>query len=204
LEDADDVSMLRALNDLAKVVKENDNVLIYYAGHGTRLTTAGREAGYWLPTNAERPPDDTFWVPNEQISAHLGRLPAKRVLVVADSCYAGLLSNDPGVNVFGKQASPDYFKYKLPKRSRLLLASGGDSPVLDEGGGNNSVFARAFLDILEANTEVLTTPALFDRLQERVKSAAERSNFKQVPEFRSIKSAGHEVGDFFFVPKAAS
>ena len=66
------------------------------------------------------------------------------------------------------------------------------------------MIARAFLDILEANTEVLTTPALFDRLQERVKSAAERSNFKQVPEFRSIKSAGHEVGDFFFVPKAAS
>jgi hypothetical protein len=203
IQDADDVSMLRALNELAKVVKENDNVLIYYAGHGARLSTAGREVGYWLPTNAERPPDDTFWVQNEQISAHLGRLPAKRVLVVADSCYAGLLSSDPGVNVFGKQISIDYLKYKLPKRSRLLLSSGGDRPVLDEGGGANSVFARAFLDILEANTEILTAPALFERLQERVKAAAARTNFRQAPEFRSIKSAGHEVGDFFFVPKAA-
>jgi uncharacterized protein len=25
--------------------------------------------------------------------------------------------------------------------------------------------------------------------------------FVQVPEFKSIKGAGHEVGDFFFVPK---
>jgi hypothetical protein len=202
IEDADDVAMLRALNDLAKVVKENDNVLIYYAGHGTRLQTAGREAGYWLPTNAEKPPDDTFWVPNEQISAHLGRLPAKRVLVVADSCYAGLLSTDPGVNVFGREPTIDYLKYKLPKRSRLLLSSGGDRPVLDEGGGDNSVFARAFLDILENNTGILTAPALFERVKDRVKAMAERSNFHQVPEFRSIKSAGHEVGDFFFVPKS--
>ena len=202
IEDADDVSMLRALNEISKVVRDNDNVLIYYAGHGARLQTAGREAGYWLPVNAERPPNDTFWVPNEQISAHLGRLPAKRVLVVADSCYAGLLSTDPGINVFGTQVSADYLRYKLPKRSRLLLSSGGDQPVLDNGGEGNSVFARAFLDILASNQDILATPSLFERLRQKVKAVAARDNFVQVPEFRSIKSAGHEVGDFFFVPKA--
>ncbi len=204
VEDANDVAMLRALNDLASVVQDNDNVLIYYAGHGTRLQAASRETGYWLPVNAERPPDDTFWVPNEQISAHLGRLRAKRVLVVADSCYAGLLSDDPAVNVFGTetQSSLDYLKYKLPKRARLLLSSGGDQPVLDVGGQGNSVFARAFLEVLEANTGVLSSPALFARLQERVRASAARSNFVQVPQFRTIKSAGHEVGDFFFVPSS--
>lgn len=32
---------------------------------------------------------------------------------------------------------------------------------------------------------------------------AHRSNkFVQVPEFKSIKGAGHEAGDFFFVPKS--
>ena len=202
LEDASDVAMLRALNDLGKVLQENDNLLIYYAGHGSRLDTARTETGYWLPVNAEQPPNDTFWVPNEQISAHLGRLKAKRVLVVADSCYAGLLSSDPGVNVFGTdtQSSLDYLKYKLPKRSRLLLSSGGDQPVLDSGGGANSVFARAFIDVLEANTDVLSTPALFARLQKQVRISAARSRFEQEPEFKSIKSAGHEVGDFFFVP----
>ena len=126
----------------------------------------------------------------------------KRVLVVADSCYAGLLSSDPGVNVFGTdtQSSLDYLKYKLPKRSRLLLSSGGDQPVLDSGGEGNSVFARAFIDVLEANSDVLSTPALFARLQKQVRIRAARSHFEQKPEFKSIKSAGHEVGDFFFVP----
>jgi TPR repeat protein len=203
VEDANDVAMLRALNDLNKVLQPNDNLLIYYAGHGTRLKTGGTDAGYWLPVNAERPPDDTFWVPNEQITAHLARLPARRVLVVADSCYAGLLSSDPGVNMFGteNQFSLDYVKYKLPKRTRLLLASGGDQPVLDTGGQGDSVFARAFLDVLGANTGILSTPSLFAQVQARVKTGAARNNFTQVPEFKAIKSAGHELGDFFFIPR---
>jgi hypothetical protein len=203
IEDANDVAMLRALNDLNKVLQPNDNLLIYYAGHGTRLKTGGNDAGYWLPVNAERPPDDTFWVPNEQITSHLARLPARRILVVADSCYAGLLSSDPGVNMFGteNQFSLDYVKYKLPKRTRLLLASGGDQPVLDAGGQGDSVFARAFLDVLGNNAGILSTPSLFAQVQARVKTGAARNNFTQVPEFKAIKSAGHELGDFFFIPR---
>jgi len=204
LEDADDIAMLKALNDLNSVLKPEDNLLIYYAGHGERLTDGQRQSGYWLPVNADAPPKDTFWVPNEQITGHLSRLQAKRVLVVADSCYAGLLSTDPSYMFMKGNVgySKEYIAYKLPKRSRLLLTSGGDAPVLDQGGGNNSVFARAFLDELEANTGILSSPELFSRIRQRVAAAAQKNKFVQTPEFKSIKGAGHEVGDFFFVPRA--
>jgi uncharacterized protein len=204
LEDANDITMLKAINDLNAVLKAEDNVLIYYAGHGARLQSGRMESGYWLPVNAEAPPSDTFWVPNEQITAHLGRLPAKRVLVVADSCYAGLLSTDPSYLFLSKEVtySKEYIEYKLPKRSRLLLSSGGDRPVLDEGSGGNSVFARAFLDELEANEGILSSPELFSRIRKRVEVAAAKNKFVQQPEFKSIKGAGHEVGDFFFVPRS--
>ena len=203
LEDANDVSMLKALNDLNAVLQPNDNLLIYYAGHGTRLQSGKTESGYWLPVNADAPPQDTFWVPNEQITAHLGRLLAKRILVVADSCYAGLLSADPSYLFIDGTAgySNEYIAYKLPKRARLLMSSGGDEPVLDSGGGTNSVFARAFLDELESNQAVLPAPELFARIRKRVQVIAARNKFVQIPEFKSIKGAGHEVGDFFFVPK---
>lgn len=202
IEDADDVAMLRALNDLNRVLKPNDNLLVYYAGHGTRLQTASAEVGYWLPTNAERPPNDTFWVPNEQITAHLARLPAKRVLVVADSCYAGLLSTDPTVTLFGTEShiTLDYVRYKLPRRSRLLISSGGDEPVLDSDGQGDSVFARAFIDVLTSNNGILSSPSLFSAVRDRMKQSAARNGFKQMPQLKSIKAAGHEVGDFFFVP----
>ena len=205
VDDADDVAMLRALNDLNGVLKPEDNLLIYYAGHGTRLRTGDREAGYWLPVNADPPPVDTFWVANEQVTGHLARLPARRVLVVADSCYAGLLSDDPSflLRQDPSRVSLAYVRIRLPKRARLLIASGGDQPVLDEGGRGNSVFARAFLDALEANRDVLSAPALFAQLKSRVQAAAARTGFHQVPEFKAIKGAGHEIGDFFFVPVGA-
>jgi uncharacterized protein len=204
LEDANDVTMLKSINDLNAVLKPEDNVLIYYAGHGARLQSGRSESGYWLPVNADAPPKDTFWVPNEQITGHLGRLPAKRILVVADSCYAGLLSTDPSYLFLNGNVgySKEYIQYKLPKRSRLLLSSGGDRPVLDEGSGGNSVFARAFLDELEANTGILSSPELFTRIRKRVEIAAASNKFVQKPEFKSIKGAGHEVGDFFFVPRS--
>jgi hypothetical protein len=204
LDDANDVTMLKAINDLNAVLKAEDNVLIYYAGHGARLQSGRMESGYWLPVNADAPPKDTFWVPNEQITAHLGRLPARRVLVVADSCYAGLLSTDPSYLFLNGNVgySKEYIQYKLPKRARLLLSSGGDRPVLDEGSGGNSVFARAFLDELEANEGILSSPELFSRIRKRVEIAAAKNKFVQTPEFKSIKGAGHEVGDFFFVPRS--
>jgi len=203
LKDSSDVAMLKALNDLNDVLKPEDNLLIYYAGHGARLQTNFDVAGYWLPINSEAPPKDTFWVPNEQITAHLARLVAKRILVVADSCYAGLLSADPSYLFAAGSGgyTREYIAYKLPKRSRLLISSGGDEPVLDSGGGANSVFAQAFISELEANQGILPTPELFGRVAKRVAAAAAQGGTPEKPEFKSIKGAGHEFGDFFFVPK---
>jgi hypothetical protein len=203
LEDSSDIGMLRALNDLNDVLKADDNLLIYYAGHGARLKNEFVESGYWLPVNSEAPPKDTFWVPNEQITEHIARLAAKRILVVADSCYAGLLSTEPSYIFAGGTSaySKEYIASKLPRRSRLLISSGGDDPVLDSGGGGNSVFARAFIAELEANQGILPTPELFSRVSRQVQAGAAQNKFVQKPEFKAIKGAGHEVGDFFFIPK---
>ena len=199
--------MLKTINDLnaGGQTRGQRSDLLRRPRRRARRAQKG-ENGYWLPVNAEAPPKDTFWVPNEQITGHLGTLIAKRVLVVADSCYAGLLSNDPSYLFLNDKVkySKDYVAFKLPKRARLLLSSGGDKPVLDEGSGGNSVFARAFFDELEANTGILSSPELFSRIRKRVEVAAEQNKFVQKPEFKSIKGAGHEVGDFFFVPRAKS
>jgi hypothetical protein len=63
------------------------------------------------------------------------------------------------------------------------------------------VFARAFLDELDSNDRLLASPELFLKIRDRVTRGAEAAGFSQRPELKSIKAAGHEVGDFFFVPK---
>lgn len=203
LLDGNNTTVMKAINDLDNQLTENDNLLIFYAGHGSRMQAGGIEAGYWLPTNASPPPDDTFWVSNEFVTRHLAHTKAKRVLVVADSCYAGLLSSEPGYLFMGdkQKYTDEYIRYKLPKKSRLLLSSGGDTPVLDNAGEGHSVFARAFLDALDSAQGVLSGPELFLKIKDQVSAKAKSVNFVQLPEFKVIKGTGHEVGDFFFIHK---
>ncbi len=204
LLDANNVEVMQAINNLNSVINENDNLLIYYAGHGSRIQAGDYENGYWLPINADPPPTDTFWVSNEFITRHLAVIKAKRVLVVADSCYAGLLSSSPGHLFTGLDQSYDekYLRYKLAKKSRLLLASGTDQPVLDNAGDGHSIFARAFIEVLSHNDKVITGPELFVQVNKQVTEKAQATGFEQQPEFKAIKGAGHEVGDFFFVPQS--
>jgi hypothetical protein len=205
LLDSDRLTVMKAINELHSVLTENDNLLIYYAGHGSMINIGERDTGYWLPINADPPPNDSSWVSNEFISNHLGRIQAKRVLVIADSCYGGLLSSAPGHLFFGQNASStnsEYIKYKLPRRSRLLLSSGGDKPVIDEGGGDHSVFAQELIDVLRKNKDVLSAPDLYASIRGPVKVRAAANQFVQEPVYKSIKGAGHEVGDFFFIPSS--
>jgi uncharacterized caspase-like protein len=206
VEDGGDGDVLAALNDLKEMLKEDDNLLIYYAGHGVRVPSGGAERGYWMPRNAEAPPRDTYWVPHEQIVGYLELLRARRVLVVADSCFAELLSEDDSYLFWGQEL-PDYsdqmlLEATLPQRARLLLSSGDDRPVLDGGGTGHSVFARAFIETLQANGRLLAAPELYIKVEARVNELASASGFEQKPQYKTIASADHRMGDFFFVPVA--
>jgi len=67
--------------------------------------------------------------------------------------------------------------------------------VLDAGGGDHSVFAKAFLDALGSNNEVLDGQSLFDAIKRPV-----ALNAYQTPDYADIQRAGHAGGDFLFVP----
>ena len=201
LANPNQLTVMRAINQLNEMLEENDNLLIYFSGHGSRLQSGVRQIGYWLPSNAEPSPDDTLWVPNDFVSRHLGRIDAKRVLVIADSCYSGLLGDDPGYLMVGEgRYTDEYIEWKMPKRSRLVLSSGGDSPIVEDAEQEHSVFAGALLEALETNEQVLTAPELFLKVRQLVRRSATAVPAAQEPDLKALKDAGHEVGDFFFIP----
>lgn len=200
LKNTSDVGVLRALNQLNEVLEENDNLLIYYAGYGNRRPVGAYEAGYWLPVNAEPPPNDTFWVPTEQVSSHLARLPARRIMVVTDSAFAGLLADNPAfLLASGRDAllSDAYIGLRFPNKSRLLLTSGQDFPLASERDPDTSVFAEAFIRALQDNEAVITGPALFLSMLDLLDESLPGLD----PEFKAIKRAGDEVGEFYFVAR---
>ncbi len=202
LKDADHETIMRAVVEINEQLGDNDNLLIYFAGHGNLASYGELQTGHWLPTNAEHAPRNTYWIDNSFITQHLSISKARRILVVADSCYAGLLSTDPAMVLAGAgNELPAAFLGKIAEKpARMVLSSGGERPVLDGGGGGHSVFARAFIETLEANEGILAAPALYSSIIDDVRESAADVDFEQEPQLRTIKSAGHALGQFFFVP----
>lgn len=195
--------IISALSDYHKKLTENDNFLLYYAGHGTLLEGGTLVRGQWQPADAESD-SPANWISSVEITDQLSIMLAKQVLVIADSCYSGALTRSSVARLeagMSDEARQNWLKLMANKRSRTVLTSGGLAPVLDAGGGNHSVFAKALLDVLEANGDILEAQRLYREVSARVALAAERFRFEQVPEYAPIQHAGHEAGDFFFVPR---
>ena len=93
---------------------------------------------------------------------------AKHVMIIADSCYSGTLVRSTGKGLRTAKDRDVWLKRMSQKRSRTALVSGGIEPVMDGGGGKNSVFAKALLDILKENQSVIDGAAVFESLKRRV------------------------------------
>lgn len=182
-----------ALEHVVRWARPDDQVVIYYGGHGA--IPEGLDEAYWLPSDAD-PTRLTKWISADTIRAAVKRTRARSVLVVSDSCYSGALTRslEPMPRARGQSRS-DYLQQLVTRRSRLLLTSGSLEPVKDVGGSGHSAFARVFLDLL-ANppNDVFTTAELFPLLQERVVGAAGQS-----PQRRVIAESGHDGGDVVWI-----
>lgn len=189
LIDASREKILKALKRYRSQLSPDDNLLIYYAGHGAMDPDTKR--GYWLPVDAEA--DNTAgWLSSDDIGNALKAMKAKHVLVVADSCYSGAIATRSMVQPVTK--SEDYSRL-AKKRTRLALTSGALEPVLDNSGNGHSLFANVFMKALTDNDEpVLEAEALFVHLRKRVMLDSE-----QTPVYAPIPNTGHDFGDFLFV-----
>jgi hypothetical protein len=208
---------LNALNDLVKTLGESDNLLIYYAGHGT--FDLGKR-GYWIPVDAEID-RNTRWILNVQVTDLLLKMNARKIMVVSDSCYSGALTAAengaiptivPGIS---DEARAEIAKDLANVQTRTILTSGALQPVWDVGLGGHSLFAKAFLEVLAANESILEGYRLFESVEARVIRDSRRIREReeqlgrkpgvegdQTPVYAAIQHAGHQGADFLLVPVA--
>jgi hypothetical protein len=188
LLDASRANILLALEKYRSLLTKDDNLLIYYAGHGW-LDQKGDE-GYWLPVDASEN-NPINWISTSSITTYLKAIEAKHIMIVADSCYSGKLSRGLHIN----RKTPSYLSRISQKKARVVLTSGGLEPVADSGGKNNhSVFASAFIDVLNENQDIIDGTELFTKIRRPV-----ILNSEQTPEYSDIYKAGHDGGDFIFL-----
>lgn len=201
LYDATRYDILSGLNDMRRQLTENDNLLIYFAGHGAYDKANNR--GHWLPVDAEQ--DSTAnWVSTVDITDLVNGMSARHVLVVADSCYSGALSRsaqtdlDPGMS---EDLRLRWLQAIARTRSRHVLTSGGLKPVPDDGGNGHSIFANALIEVLGHGEGVIESSAIFREVKRRVEDRAEALQVDQTPNYAQLKLTGHEYGEFVLVTR---
>jgi filamentous hemagglutinin family protein len=189
VKDATKADIVRMLKRIALDYTKDDSVFLFYAGHGYLLDET--KLGYWIPTDGSAS-DPKTWISNSDITKLIGFIPSKQIILVSDSCYSGSLAKEQKVT--NESASRADI---LSKRSVLVMTSGGEEPVSDEGKEGHSIFAWTFIQNLKQIHATNVGVSFFDRVKSNMLSA-----YPQTPQYGASTSAGHQVGgDYLFDEK---
>jgi formylglycine-generating enzyme required for sulfatase activity len=180
-------NIIEKLRHLAKKVKLDDSLLIFYAGHG-HLDSITKE-GSWIPVESGLK-DASAWISNHDIKNYLrvDAIKARHILLISDSCFSG----DYFRGYRGKlpEVTDELIKRAYTLTSRQAITSGGLEPVSDTGFGNNSVFSHFLIKTLNENLRPFLVPSdFFPKIK-----AGVAENAEQFPRFGSLTGTGGQQG----------
>lgn len=177
--------IMQAIVLKCNTLTENDNLVIFYAGHGiAEKDKFGDVDGYWIPTSAKKGLLSSY-ISSGDINIAIKRSKAKHILVIADACFSGAFTRSlPGASVG--------IKKQFEVASRKVMASGNLEPVPD-----NSKFLYYLKKTLESNKEkYISAKKVFDSFYDAI-----INNTENLPQYAAIKNVGDEGGEFVFIKK---
>lgn len=188
LKDPTRKEIIQAFTQLRSELSKNDNLLIFYAGHG--YWDEDLEQGFWLPKDASLI-DDAEWLSNGRIRDYIRGLNTKHTLLIADACFSGGIFQTREVSLLAPKSIQEMYN----SNSRRAMTSGALKEVPDK-----SVFIEYLIKRLaENNKEFLSSEELFYSLKEAV---INNSPVSQTPEYGVIHQSGDEGGgSFIFLKK---
>ena len=177
-------NIIESLNELTTLLGQEDQIIIYFAGHGT--INHKTKKGFWIPNDSSNSIGD--YIPNSTVIDSIEGIDAKHILLVSDSCFSGTFLNQT------RTKSSDHYSKLSSQKSRWIFASGREEVVSDGQPGVGSPFAVALCTYLENNIKELTS---FSELVAVVsKFTGEIS--KQQPIHAHIEGVGHKGGQMIF------
>lgn len=184
-EQATRSSIYKGLRSLIEKVSPQDNLVIYFSGHGYFDELLSE--GYWIPVDAELNSSGDY-ISNTEILKVLGSINSQHTFLIADACFSGALFAD---SRRGYTENVEKFK------SRWGLASGRLETVSDGEIGGNSPFAKRVVQFLRENEK--DKFAISELIQYVKTQVAEDTN--QTPIGNPLKALGDEGGELVFYRK---
>jgi hypothetical protein len=188
LRDPTRTRILDEFEKMKKRVGESDNLLVFYAGHGTYDEES--EQGYWWPSDAGND-NHSNWISNSDIRDNLKRIKSRHTLLIADACFSGRVFQRTR-GALDEAPLPIIQAYQ--KKSRKALTSGEDAV------SDNSVFTRALFGTLEGyESRYLTSVLLASLITTEV--VTNTGEIPQEPHYGHILDADDRGGDFVFIKR---
>ncbi len=188
----------QALNEFSiKYGRNEDNqLLIYYAGHGyTEKLANDEDLGYLVMVDAPSPDEDPLGFSNravdmQSIVTKAKQIRARHVLFMFDSCFSGTLLSMRDKVV--PKAISDSVKYPV---RQFITAGRANEKVPD-----HSVFKQAFLDLLEGRDKEPIPDGYItgEELGLYLKNKVPEYNPSQNPQYGKIRDPKLDKGDFVF------
>ena len=186
-EEATRKNIISKLRYLANNIREEDSLVIFYAGHGHLDSITKR--GSWIPVESGTQ-DASAWISNNDIKDYLkiDAIRAKHILLISDSCFAGdFFRGDRGIV---PNITETIIKKAYQLSSRQAITSGGLEPVSDAGFGKNSIFSYFLIKTLKENQKPFLVPSeMFLDIK-----AGVAENADQFPLLGSLKDTGGQQG----------
>lgn len=182
-EKATNKNIQDALSGYGKILNNNDNLIIFFSGHGSY--SRSEERGFWIPFDGTK--EYTTWIPNETIIAYLNRIQSKHIFVISDSCFSNsLLLHDSAKSLNDYNNRP----------SRWALTSAFDESYSPKDSNTNSLFAESIIKFLEESDADFR----ISQMIEYVKTCF-LNNVLQTPQGSPIKVSGHKGGELILTIK---
>ncbi|MFH1004866.1 MAG: caspase family protein [Bacteroidota bacterium] len=192
-EQASRTNIISEMEWLVQNIKEQDNVFIYYSGHGEFKQELNK--GFWVPVDATTKSTANY-ISNADIQTYLGGIKSKHTLLIADACFSGDIFRGSTISVPFEE-SEKYYKEVHNLLSRQAITSGGLEPVMDGGKDGHSVFAYYFLKVLGDNdNKFCDAGQIYNKIKIPI-----INNSDQSPKFAPVKNTGDEGGQFIFIKK---
>jgi len=179
--------IIQELDELRSLITEDDNLLIFYAGHGYWDESAN--IGYWLPSDASRV-TTADWFRNSTLVDYLQAINTRHTLLITDACFAGSIFKSRAVSMDNDIVYERIYEIQ----SRKAMTSGALSEVPDQ-----SAFVKYLVKRLEENEATyLSSEELFGSFKMAVIS---NSSGGVIPMYGDIQNGGNEGGDFIFLKR---
>lgn len=192
LKNAGKAQIVEALNKIAAEATPDDSVLLFYAGHGYLMDDT--KMGFWIPVDASVK-TAAGWISNTDISKLLAAIKARQLILVSDSCFSGSLTKEQKMT-YGGAPKPEEV---LRRRSVLVLSSGGEEPVSDEGKEGHSIFAWNLIQTLQAADGMTPGYEVYRQVHGKV-----MKDYPQEPQYGAVVSAGHAAGGEYLFEAAVT